>query len=49
LIKKLLKKILDWFRKSKNPPFKEEVIHPTEQDESDDLEEEKRLQSEDTH
>jgi hypothetical protein len=49
LIKKLLKKILDWFRKKPDPNFKEELIHPTEHDESDELEEEKKFQSEDTH
>ena len=49
MIKKILKKILDWFRKSKDPNVEEEYIHPTEHDESDDLEKDKRLQSEDTH
>jgi len=37
LIKKLLKKILDWLKKPRDPNYEEEIFHPTEQDELEEL------------
>jgi|TARA_B110000305_G_scaffold187085_1_gene208415 hypothetical protein len=49
LIKKLLKKILDWFQRPQDPNYENEIFHPTENDESDDLEKEKRIEDDDYH
>jgi len=47
LIKRLLKKILEWFKVPKNPNYEKEIFHPTEHDESDDIEESKRAEDDD--
>ena len=49
MIKKLLKKILDWLKKPKDPNYEEEIFHPTEHDESDELEELKRQEADDDY
>jgi len=51
LIKKLLKKILDWLKKPRDPNYnyEEEMFHPTEHDESDELEELKRQEEDDDY
>jgi hypothetical protein len=47
LIKKLLKRILDWLKKPQDKNYEDEIFHPTEYDESDELEELKRQEDED--
>ena len=47
LIKKLLKRILDWLKKPQDKNYEDEIFHPTEHDESDELEELKRQEDED--
>jgi hypothetical protein len=49
LIKKLLKKILDWLKKPRDPSYEDEIFHPTEHDESDELEELKRQEEDDDY